>query len=92
MKEIIEKKQGMGDIMKGAFFSLTESYYSGGENVKHTIFDNVETATVKVTGGLDNVAGVKIPKFRSFVLPGETKMDLTGGCNHGACSHASSDS
>lgn len=78
LKEIIDKKEGMGDIMKGAFFSLTEAYYSTGEAAKHTIFDNVENATVKVTGGVDNVAGVKIPKFTSFVIPGETKMDLTG--------------
>mmetsp|Transcript_33764 Transcript_33764/g.74806 ORF Transcript_33764/g.74806 Transcript_33764/m.74806 type:complete len:265 (-) Transcript_33764:501-1295(-) len=78
LKEIIDKKQGMGDIMKGAFFSMTEAVYSAGDSVKHTIFDNVETATLKVTGGVDNVAGVKIPKFHSVVLPGETKMDLTG--------------
>ena len=64
--------------MKTAFFSLTEAIYSAGDSVKHTIFDNVETATIKVNGGLDNVAGVKIPKFQAEVLPGETKMDLTG--------------
>ncbi|GAX73769.1 hypothetical protein CEUSTIGMA_g1220.t1 [Chlamydomonas eustigma] len=78
LKEIIEKKEGMGDIMKHAFFSLTEAVYSSGESVKNTIFDNVETATIKVNGGLDNVAGVKIPKFAAEVIPGETKMDLTG--------------
>ena len=78
LKEIIDKKEGMGDIMKTAFFSLTEAIYSAGDSVKHTIFDNVETATIKVNGGLDNVAGVKIPKFQAEVLPGETKMDLTG--------------
>ena len=27
---------------------------------------------------LDNVAGVKIPKFESVSQPGDTKMDLTG--------------
>ncbi len=62
LKEIIEKKEGMGDMMKKCFFSLTEAVYSAGDSVKHTISDNVETATIKVNGGLDNVAGVKIPK------------------------------
>ena len=82
------------------------------------VLDNVETASVRVAGGLDNVAGaclaphlckephhrssarrvtaahvdacpdyhplfdqpagVKIPKFSTFVVPGDSKMDLTG--------------
>lgn len=83
LKEIIDKKENMGDIMKGAFFSWTEAVYSAGDGVKHTIFDNVESATFKVTGGLDNVAGVKIPKFHSFVQPGDTKMELTGASGAG---------
>lgn len=88
LKEIIDKKEGMGDIMKHAFFSLTEAVYSAGGSVKNTIFDNVETATIKVNGGLDNVAGVKIPKFAAEVIPGETKMDLTGGFDTKPCPHA----
>ncbi|KAG1679398.1 hypothetical protein FOA52_007689 [Chlamydomonas sp. UWO 241] len=78
LKEIIEKKEGMGDIMKASFFSMTQAVYSGGEGIKHTIIDNVETASVKVTGGLDNVAGVKIPHFITAITPGESKMDLIG--------------
>jgi V-type H+-transporting ATPase subunit D len=58
LKEIIEKKEGMGDMMKQAFFSLTEAVYSAGDSVKNTIFDNVETATIKVNGGVDNVSCV----------------------------------
>ncbi len=40
--------------------------------------DNVETANVRVLGGLDNVAGVKIPQFETQVIPGDSKMDLAG--------------
>lgn len=83
LKEIIDKKAGMGDIMKNSFFAMTEAVYVAGDNVKHTIRDNVETATVKVNGGLDNVAGVKIPRFEAEVIPGESKMDLTGA--HEGC-------
>lgn len=79
LKEIIEAKENLGSTMKSSFFAYTEAQYAAGEKVKHTIMDNVETAMVKVRGGLDNVAGVKIPRFESFVLSGETKMDLTGG-------------
>jgi V-type H+-transporting ATPase subunit D len=78
LKEIIDAKENLGPAMKGSFFAYTEAQYAAGENVKHTIMDNVDTAVVKVRGELDNVAGVKIPRFESFVLPGETKMDLTG--------------
>jgi hypothetical protein len=33
----------------------------------------------QVYSAMDNVAGVKIPKFESVSQPGDTKMDLTGG-------------
>ncbi|KIZ04216.1 V-type H+-transporting ATPase subunit D [Monoraphidium neglectum] len=71
LKEIVEAKQGMGDTMKGSFFALAEAKYAGGDSIKHTVFDNVYSA-------MDNVAGVKIPKFESVSQPGDTKMDLTG--------------
>lgn len=80
LKEIVEAKQGMGDTMKGAFFSLAEAKYAGGDTIKHTVFDNVDRATLKVYASQDNVAGVKIPKFESVSEPGDTKMDLTGEC------------
>lgn len=34
--------------MKNSFFSMTEAKYAAGENIKHTIFDNVETAQVLI--------------------------------------------
>eukprot|EP00983_Pelagomonas_calceolata_P129008 1161568-Pelagomonas_calceolata.AAC.3 len=56
--------------------------------------DNVETASVRVLGGLDNVAGVKIPQFETQVIPGDSKMDLAGArlwvCGSvgvGVCAH-----
>jgi len=78
LKEIVEAKAGMGDAMKMSFFSLAEAKYSGGEAIKHTVFDNVDRATLKVYSSTDNVAGVKIPKFESVSEAGDTKMDLTG--------------
>ena len=78
LKEIVDAKNGMGDAMKGSFFSLAEAKYAGGDSIKHTVFDNVDRATLKVYSSQENVAGVKIPKFESVSEPGETKMELTG--------------
>lgn len=47
LKQILEAKEKMGDTMKTSFFSMTEAKYAAGENIKHTIFDNVETAQVQ---------------------------------------------
>lgn len=82
LKEIIDAKDGLGPSMRLSFFAYTEAQYSAGESIKHTIHDNVETATVKVTTAQDNVAGVKIPRFESLLTPGGDKMNLTGerGC------------
>jgi hypothetical protein len=33
--------------MKASFFSMTEAKYAAGGNIKHTIFDNVETAQAR---------------------------------------------
>lgn len=41
--------------MKDSFFSYTNAVYAAGDGIKHTVLDNVETASVRVSGGLDNV-------------------------------------
>lgn len=47
LKQILEAKEHMGDTMKTSFFSMTEAKYAAGDSIKHTIFDNVETAQVQ---------------------------------------------
>lgn len=83
LKEIVDAKEGMGDKMKGSFFSLAEAKYAAGDNMKHTIFDNVDRATLKVFSSQDNVAGVKIPKFESSTMAGDSSMALTGAQSGG---------
>eukprot|EP00892_Ulva_mutabilis_P011255 jgi/Ulvmu1/8501/UM044_0035.1 len=78
LKQILECKEDMGDTMKTSFFSMTEAKYAAGDNIKHTIFDNVETAQVHIKSRIDNVAGVKIPKYEYIKEAGESKMDLAG--------------
>ncbi|KAI3970683.1 hypothetical protein MKX01_024330 [Papaver californicum] len=77
LKNIVSAKESMGDIMKTSSFALTEAKYVAGENIKHTVLENVHTASLKVRSRTENVAGVKLPKFEYFT-EGETKNDLTG--------------
>lgn len=78
LKKIVQTKQDMGKTMRQSAFALTEAKYAAGD-FRHTVFDSVETATVKVHAQQDNVAGVKIPKFEQLHTGGEnTKLSLTG--------------
>ncbi|DBB17362.1 hypothetical protein WJX82_010524 [Trebouxia sp. C0006] len=79
LKKIVQTKQDMGKNMRQSAFALTEAKYAAGD-FRHTVFDSVETATVRVHAQQDNVAGVKIPKFEQLHTGGEggTKLSLTG--------------
>ncbi|XP_031391604.1 V-type proton ATPase subunit D [Punica granatum] len=77
LKKIVTTKESMGDIMKESSFALTEAKYVAGENIKHTVLENVQNASLKVRSRQENVAGVKLPRFEYFT-DGETKNDLTG--------------
>jgi V-type H+-transporting ATPase subunit D len=78
LKKIVDTKTKMGKSLKTSSFALTEAKYAAGDNVKHTIFDNVEAAQVRVKASTDNVAGVKLPKFEYVNDSTESKMDMTG--------------
>ncbi|CAK0783081.1 hypothetical protein CVIRNUC_006276 [Coccomyxa viridis] len=77
LKKIVDTKEGMGKKMRDSSFALTEAKYAAGE-FRHTVFDSVETAQVRVIAQTDNVAGVRIPKFEQHNMSGESKMNLTG--------------
>lgn len=77
LKKIVTAKESMGEVMKNSSFALTEAKYVAGENIKHTVLENVQSASLKVRSRQENVAGVKLPKFDYF-SEGETKNDLTG--------------
>ncbi|XP_059626734.1 V-type proton ATPase subunit D-like [Cornus florida] len=77
LKKIVSTKESMGDVMKTSSFALTEAKYVAGENIKHTVLENVQNASLKVRSRQENIAGVKLPKFEYFT-EGETKNALTG--------------
>ena len=66
--------------MRDSAFSLTQAKYVAGEGIKYTIEDTVGTSSnVRVRSHVDNVAGVKLPRFEHY-LAGTTSVaaDLTG--------------
>mmetsp|Transcript_4862 Transcript_4862/g.13978 ORF Transcript_4862/g.13978 Transcript_4862/m.13978 type:complete len:248 (+) Transcript_4862:327-1070(+) len=77
LKKIVDTKTSMGEVLRSAAFAQTEARYSAGE-FKYTVFDNVDKASVRVKATMDNVAGVKIPKFEQIVEGADTRMALTG--------------
>lgn len=77
LKKIVQTKEEMGKVMKASFFSLAQAKYSSGE-FKHTVFDSIDQATLKVKALQDNVAGVRLPKFESVKEGTDTKLALIG--------------
>jgi V-type H+-transporting ATPase subunit D len=47
LKKIVDTKTAMGENLRAAAFALTEAKYAAGD-FRHTVFDNVDQATVKV--------------------------------------------
>ncbi|KAL0395275.1 UNVERIFIED_CONTAM: V-type proton ATPase subunit D [Sesamum latifolium] len=47
LKKIVSTKESMGDIMKTSSFALTEAKYVAGENIKHIVQENVQSAALK---------------------------------------------
>ncbi|KAI7985888.1 V-type proton ATPase subunit D [Camellia lanceoleosa] len=75
LKKIISTKESMGQVMKTSSFALTEAKCVACKNIKHTVLENVQTASFKVRSKKENIAGLKLPKFEYFT-EGETKNNL----------------
>jgi V-type H+-transporting ATPase subunit D len=91
LRLIVEAKEGMGDAMKGSFFSLAEAKYAAGDAVRHTVLDGVGTATLRVYASQDNVAGVKIPRFESAVAAGAAASAAAAPAGGGGAEGGSAD-
>jgi V-type H+-transporting ATPase subunit D len=63
LKEILAKKEGAGEETREAMISLALAKYAFGEDLKHTVIENVDVASLRVRMVPDNVAGVTIPIF-----------------------------
>ncbi|PSC71673.1 V-type proton ATPase subunit D-like [Micractinium conductrix] len=80
LRKIVETKEEMGRVMKASFFSLAQAKYATGD-FKHTVFDSIDQASLKVKASTDNVAGVRLPKFEAQREAGgaaDSKIGLIG--------------
>merc|ERR1711990_490793 len=76
LREIVSKKEKMGDIMKQANFSLAEAKFSAGD-FNSDVIQNVGNARLKLKARTDNVAGVALPIFEPL-FDGTDSYELTG--------------
>ena len=67
LKEIVNKKEKMGDIMKKANFSLAEAKFSAGD-FNSDVIQNVGSARLRLRARTDNVAGVSLPIFEVKIM------------------------
>eukprot|EP01062_Namystynia_karyoxenos_P075124 TRINITY_DN722_c1_g1_i1.p2 TRINITY_DN722_c1_g1~~TRINITY_DN722_c1_g1_i1.p2 ORF type:complete len:297 (+),score=133.47 TRINITY_DN722_c1_g1_i1:134-892(+) len=75
-----DKKESMTDVMKTAYFSLTEArYHAGDQGVSFAVEDKAhKQARCKTRTKLTNIAGVQIPEF-SLTHTGENSTTLGQG-------------
>ncbi|KAF8747260.1 hypothetical protein HU200_013250 [Digitaria exilis] len=88
LKRIVSAKDAMGDAMRGASLSLAEALYVAGAPLRHVVQQSVSgPARLRVRAHQDNIAGVRLPRFESFLAddlagrspPATSLAGLAGG-------------
>lgn len=66
--------------MQIAAFSLAEVTYAtgGGSNLGYQVQESVKTARFRVRTRQENVSGVLLPAFESYIVEGNSDFGLTG--------------
>lgn len=78
-KRIDDAKQKMGRVMQTAAFSLAEVTYATGENIGYQVQESVSNqGRFKVKARQENVSGVYLPQFESFIDLSINDFKLTG--------------
>ncbi|VDP99931.1 unnamed protein product [Trichobilharzia regenti] len=70
LRQIIQAKQTMGEVMKEANFSLASVKFTTAANINSIVLQNVTKAQRKVKTDKENVAGVQLPVFKLTGLAG----------------------
>jgi len=76
LKNILEAKDEMGAAFRDGNFALAEVKYAAGD-IKPMVIEGVGTAQKRVEIRVDNIAGVKVPVFKS-IDTGAKPQDHTG--------------
>lgn len=74
--KIVENKNLMGEVLREASFSLAKAKFTAGD-FSHVVIQNVSRAQQRVLMKTENVVGVILPIFDSYI-DGPDTYDLTG--------------
>jgi len=77
LKDILLCKDAMGAAFKDGNFALAEVKYAAGD-IKTTVMENVRSAQKRVETRVDNIAGVKVPVFKTVDHEENKGFDYTG--------------
>lgn len=68
----------MGRVMQIASFSLAEVTYAVGGDIGYQVQESARSARFRVRTKQENVSGVLLPAFESYVTEGNNDFGLTG--------------
>lgn len=68
----------MGRVMQIAAFSLAEVTYAVGSDISFQVQESAKQARFRVRTKQENVSGVFLPTFESFIAEGSNDFSLTG--------------
>lgn len=77
-RRIDEAKRKMGRVMQIAAFSLAEVTYAVGGDIGYQIQESARSARFRVRTKQENVSGVFLPQFESYLNEGNNDFGLTG--------------
>lgn len=77
-RRIDEAKRKMGRVMQIAAFSLAEVTYAVGSDIGYQVQESAKVARFRLRTKNDNVSGVFLPAFESYIVEGNDDFGLTG--------------
>lgn len=77
-QRIDDAKRKMGRVMQTAAFSLAEVQYATGDNIAYQVQESVQKARFQVKAKQENVSGVYLPTFESFINEDINDFKMTG--------------
>ncbi|KAK1766774.1 ATP synthase subunit D-domain-containing protein [Phialemonium atrogriseum] len=77
-RRIDEAKRKMGRVMSIAAFSLAEVTYAVGGDIGYQVQESARSARFRIRAKQDNVSGVLLPAFESYLTEGHNDFAMTG--------------
>ncbi len=77
-RRIDEAKRKMGRVMQIAAFSLAEVTYAVGGDIGYQVQESARSARFRIRAKQENVSGVLLPTFESYLTEGNNDFAMTG--------------